>query len=418
MVSNVGLNANASFARKAINYLNNEPLVEKGFSIIGEAKSTASGLPLNVGFTEGGRVLGYRKKLFRGKDKAAGPGVLTGLKDLGKKLTAQTGNLEKIGWQDFLSTDFIKKGSKNFDVLNKVANPEKYAAKVAEEGVKKGFFGTIKNGIGKVTKPIGKFVSESNVCKFLKIDKFANFCKKGHAGIIAVIDGGMETITEVIPAFKNGGVKEGFKQLGKSAAKVAAGTLGFVAGEAGGRAIGAAVGGAIGSAIPVVGTAVGAWVGGLLGGLFGGIFVSNVAGNLSKKVTGKPYSEVHAEAAKQQQALEVSQDANTVNELKQAVSEKLIEKQQSGQKLTKDDIEMAQSLGAAATNGAVPFGSLTAQTSQVPTAGQTQSAGPISIDPSIYAVPQEIRAKSEYNFQQTAKEQLPQLNQQLVQQVA
>ena len=62
---------------------------------------------------------------------------------------------------------------------------------------------------------------------------------KSGAGWMAVIEGGMEVATNVVPTFQTLGAGAGFKQLGKSAVKVAAGAAGWVAGDAVGKGIGA-----------------------------------------------------------------------------------------------------------------------------------------------------------------------------------
>lgn len=99
------------------------------------------------------------------------------------------------------------------------------------------------------------------------------------AGWMAVIDGAIETMTQVVPTFQQAGAGAGFKQIAKSGTKVVAGAAGWVAGDAAGRAIGAAIGTAI---CPGVGSVVGSFVGGFLGGIVG----SAIAGKAAKAVTG------------------------------------------------------------------------------------------------------------------------------------
>ena len=119
-----------------------------------------------------------------------------------------------------------------------------------------------------------------------------NALKTGGGTVMACIEGGIETFTEVIPAFSNGGVGEGLLQTAKSGVKVAGSVVGWCAGAKGGAAAGAAIGTAI---CPGIGTAIGGALGGLIGGLTGSWFGSKVA----KTVTGKSYSEKMA--AQQQQ---------------------------------------------------------------------------------------------------------------------
>ena len=133
-----------------------------------------------------------------------------------------------------------------------------------------------------VVEPVKKFVAESP-----KLSKTAEFFKGKGGAFLGVIEGAVETFTEIIPAFREGGFFGGLKQIGKSAVKVGAVVAGWIAGEAAGSTIGAGIGAAIGSVIPVVGTAIGASIGSVIGGFIGGFFTSSVAGEVAKKVTGK-----------------------------------------------------------------------------------------------------------------------------------
>lgn len=397
MVSNTQMNsANVNFTGNAIKYLNNEPVIEKKSSIFTDAKDAAASVPMGAALMGGMKSFGDRKKLFRFSEASKlkgqnASGVIKGLQNTFAEIAAEGKNIKKIKPSELFTKNGIKSTFNNFETVNQKLNPM--------------FYNTTGKPAGKIASKISKIVepvANSTLGKAVKLPQFSNLCKRTGAGFMAVIDGAMELFTEVVPAFSKGGIGEGVKQLGKSTAKVGASTAGFVLGEAGGQVAGAAIGTAI---CPGIGTAIG----GFIGGLFGGMFASSVAGNVVKNVTGETFSEAQAKKDTQTQALEISQDQNSVNELKQATLEKLAIKEQTGT-LNEDDVIMAQALAsmgttAASTTNSPSFGSLTApvsntQTATTPTT-QTNTAttvapvdpATISIDPSIYNVPTDVRQK-------------------------
>jgi len=120
-----------------------------------------------------------------------------------------------------------------------------------------------------------------------------NVLKSGGFKGMAIIEGAIETFTEVVPAFELG-TDKGIKQIGKSAVTVAGSAAGWCAGYAAGAAVGAKVGAAVGTAIcPGVGTAVGAVIG-LAGGLAGSWFGRKAA----KAIVGKSEVEIAEEKKK------------------------------------------------------------------------------------------------------------------------
>lgn len=161
---------------------------------------------------------------------------------------------------------------------------------------------------------LGKLLDKIPGYSKLRGSGFGQAMGKSGAGWMAVIDGVMETFTQVMPAFQIG-AKEGFKQLGKSAVKVVAGAGGWLAGDAIGKGIGAAIGTAI---CPGIGTAIGTFVGGFIGGIVG----SAAAGKAAKAITGK--SEV--ELAQEKQVSEVAQQANADEATKIALAQQSLEK--------------------------------------------------------------------------------------------
>lgn len=127
---------------------------------------------------------------------------------------------------------------------------------------------------------IGKCLDKLPGYSKLRATGFGQAMGKSGAGWMAVMDGAVETFTQVVPTFSQLGAGAGFKQIAKSGTKVLAGAGGWLAGDALGKGIGAAIGTAI---CPGIGTAIGGFVGGFLGGIVG----SAVAGKAAKAITGK-----------------------------------------------------------------------------------------------------------------------------------
>lgn len=166
------------------------------------------------------------------------------------------------------------------------------------------------------------------------VAKLLPIMKKGGAGPWAVLQGGMELFTQVIPSFTKLGFGSGLKQLFKSTVKTAASVAGWVGGEMVGTSIGAAVGTVL-CPIPVVGTALGAIVGGAIG-LAGGLAGSWLAGKVADKVVGKNELELDEERKTQQQAQTAAQNPE---ELQAAVVKAAQKLQTEG--LTSDDAKVA-----------------------------------------------------------------------------
>ena len=208
---------------------------------------------------------------------------------------------------------------------------------------------TILNNYGNIFK---KSVPVSAKRNFLGriLDKIPGYTKlratgigqamgKSNAGWMAVIEGGMELVTNVIPTFQTLGAGAGFKQIGKSAVKVGAGAVGWVAGDAVGKGIGAAIGTAI---CPGIGTAIGTFVGGFLGGIIG----SAVAGKAAKAITGK--SEL--EKANDKQIAQVSQQIDADPQNKVALAQQTL---QQAEEILAQDPNNKDALAAKASAEAV-----------------------------------------------------------------
>lgn len=248
--------------------------------------------------------------------------------------------------------------------------PEKAATEVIKEGGKKGLFATIKGAATSALHKIPGFTKLSGT----SVGKA--FGKAG-AGFMIAIDGAIETFTQIIPAFKQLGVKEGVTQIGKSALKVGAYAGGYVAGAAAGAKIGAAIGAAGGP----LGAAIGMACGIIGGALFSGI---------AKKLTGKSASEKIAEKQEKEQAQQIAQDPQAMAELKEYVNAKIQEEQATG-KVSKDTQKMVQELeamnGSTTTNSTLPiFGTAT---NTAPSFGTLNSA---------YAVPTDKRPQMDFQL--------------------
>ena len=177
------------------------------------------------------------------------------------------------------------------------------AAKEAAATTATGFWGKLKNvlGINKASAAINTAAAKSTVGSAC-----LNEFKAQGGPAMLVLEGATETITNVIPTFKQLGAKSGMKQIGKSSVKTVASVGGWVAGAA----IGTKIGAAIGSIIPGAGTAVGAAAGAIIGSLcslIGGTLGSRLAKKGAEKIVGKD----ELVLAQERQAAELAQQAKS-----------------------------------------------------------------------------------------------------------
>lgn len=227
---------------------------------------------------------------------------------------------------------------------------KKVAEKTTEKAASKGIFSAIKGGISKLGKGAGELLSKipgaSKVTKaFTKLGgtKAAKFIK-GAGGVgMAVFEGGIELVTNVVPAFQKGGFSAGVKQIAKSGVKVAASVGGWVGGSCAATAIGAA----IGSVFPGVGTIIGGAVGTAIGGILG----SSICGGIANKIVGKSEVEKIEDKEAEAQAQEIASDAVSMQQLNALVNQKVQEDIATGN-VTADTEKMAALLQSGALNGA------------------------------------------------------------------
>ena len=145
-----------------------------------------------------------------------------------------------------------------------------------------------------------------------------------------VLEGGMETFTNVIPTFKQLGFKKGMKQLGRSAVKTVSSVAGWVAGSVLGSKLGSIVGAAVGN--NKAGAVIGA-IAGKVGSYAVGTIGQHYATRGVEKVLGK--SEL--EQAKEQDAVKIAQAAQEDPEVFNALVE------QAAQRLAIEGEDTAES---------------------------------------------------------------------------
>ena len=243
--------------------------------------------------------------------------------------------------------------------------------KEAAKGASKGFFGTIKSGLSKAGSAISSVVSKipgaSKVkegLSWLSNTKVGKLAKgTGAVGMMA-IEGVLGLVTEVIPAFAQGGFDSGMKQLGKTAVKTVATGAGWVGGTAAATALGAA----IGSIFPGVGTVIGGAIGTFIGGMLG----STVANGIASKIVGKSEVEILQDEQFEEAAAQVAQDNNAMNELNQLVTAQVQAEITNGT-ADEDTEKMAELIntGALAATGTVNPYTTSANTTQATTVPQT-----------------------------------------------
>ena len=182
-----------------------------------------------------------------------------------------------------------------------------------------GFWGKLKNtlGINKASSAINAAAAKSNVASTC----LNEFKAQGGTAML-IMEGAAETITNVIPTFKQLGAKSGMKQVGKSTVKTVASVGGWVAGAA----VGTKVGAIIGSVIPGAGTAVGAVIGAAVGSLcslIGGSLGSRLAKKGAEKIVGKDELVLAQEKQAKELAEQAKNNKQVLNQVAVAAAERL-----------------------------------------------------------------------------------------------
>ena len=234
------------------------------------------------------------------------------------------------------AAELAKSNPANKDALKKAASAlaKADAAVYAESTAKAtGIFAKAKKAVGitKVTQATKDLAAKSPT--FQKcLDAYNN-----EAGtFMLVLEGGMETFTNVVPTFKQLGFKKGMKQLGRSAVKTVSSVAGWVAGSVLGSKLGSVIGAAIGN--NKAGAVIGA-VAGKVGSYAMGTVGQHYATRGVEKILGK--SEL--EQAKEQDAVRIAQAAQNDPEVFNVLVE------QAAQRLAMEGEDTAESKAVNAT---------------------------------------------------------------------
>lgn len=204
-------------------------------------------------------------------------------------------------------------------------------AQTAKEAT--GFFAKTKNALGitKLTQATKDLSAKSTTFKKC-VDAYNN-----EAGtFMLVMQGGVETFTNVVPTFKQLGFKKGMKQLGKSTVKTVGSVAGWVAGSVAGSKLGAVIGAAVGNS--KVGAVIGA-----VAGKVGSYAVGTIGQHYAEKGVEKLLGKSELEKAKEEDALRIAQEAQNNPE----VFDLLV--QQAAERLAVEGEDTAESKAVNAT---------------------------------------------------------------------
>lgn len=313
---------NVSAVSDALKYINGMDVEEQQSSITEDLKSSIFS-PVNL--------------IFGGLEVSSSLKDVYGKESLKEALSAIKNGEEAIAGKSLVSTSFSEQLKQAYsNVETKVADKAVKAA--TKETGKTGLFSWIskgkdfiKQGISSAASAIGKSAPGTAIKEVLKkvgsksigsntiggifktISSKTGTLLKGTGAVgMMAIEGVLGFVTEVIPAFSQGGVTSGIKQIGKTAIK----TVGTGLGWAGGSTVGAAIGATIGSIFPGVGTVVGGAIGKFVGGIAGSI----IGGGIGKKIAGKSEVEKLQDKQFEEAAAQVAQDSSAMSELNQLVS--------------------------------------------------------------------------------------------------
>ena len=338
--SSVALNQND--VQNLVKFVNGQPIT--GSNDISIGQTFVSTVPMLAIF---GGISGFSSLKNNG---------LSG--DAAKAFAEQRKNGQVKGW-NFSET------AKNLKAMHNYQRSQALTAGV--DSVKNKFKDVLKKSVVADTNRgfFGRLIDKVPGYKALRQSGFGQLMsnKGTGAGWMAVIDGALETFTQVIPTFQQVGTAAGLKQIAKSGTKVIAGTAGWVAGDVGGRALGAAIGTFI---CPGIGTAIGSFVGGFLGGCLG----SAIAGKVATSITGKSELELHNEKQTQQIAQQVDADVQT----KIALAQQAL---QQAEAILAQDPQNPEALAAKSSAEAILAGIQSEQQSQVVQGNEASTQQPV-----------------------------------------
>ena len=221
--------------------------------------------------------------------------------NLARKVERLKRNLHNINLENVSSNELSK-------YADEICNIEKEVIKTrGAMPVVKPEKGILRKTWHKLMTPY-RAIKNTSVMKSFSQTSLGTFIHRSGGPLFAIIECAVEGFSEVIPAFKQGGLIAGVKQIGKSAVKVAASMSGYMLGEAvGAQLLGAAIGAAFGP--------IGAWVGRFVGGVVGGTLVSLPSIKLAKAITGKTEREKIQQKEIQEEAKQIQRSPEALKQL-------------------------------------------------------------------------------------------------------
>ncbi len=298
---------NVQAVSDALKYINGVEIEDKSSSVLQDVKNSIFN-PISVGF--------------------GGLQVVTGVKDITKASSVKEA-FEVLKSGTFAMEEATFENSIKY--FQDLAAPKPVTTAVAEAGANTGFFATIKSGLSKAFNLI-----PGSSCLKSGWEQFGNtglgkVVKGSGASMVAVLEGVIGLVTEVVPAFMEGGFESGIKQLGKTTLKATGAGLGWAGGSVAGRAVGGAIGTVLGGP---AGTAIGCLIGGFIGSVAGSVVGAGVA----KKITGKSEVEILRDQKIDEQAQMIAQDKDAMKELNELVIQKVLDDEALGE--TSKDTEI------------------------------------------------------------------------------
>ena len=249
------------------------------------------------------------------------------------KLSTNSQNLYKAAQE---AAEAVKANPANKEALKKAASSFAKADAAAYAETAKnatGIFAKTKKALGitKVTQATKNLSAKSPTFKKC-VDAYNN-----EAGtFMLVMQGGVETLTNVVPTFKQLGAKRGFKQLGRSTAKTISSVAGWVAGSVVGSKLGSVVGAAVGN--NKVGAVVGA-----VASKVGSYAVGTIGQHYAEKGVEKVLGKSELEKAREEEAVRIAEEAQNNPEVFDALVE------QAAQRLAMEGEDTAESKAVNAT---------------------------------------------------------------------
>ena len=226
-----------------------------------------------------------------------------------KTMSASTQNLYS---QAQKLAEAAKSAPKNKDLVKQASSmlAKAEAVSYAERAKNAtGMFAKAKNALG-ITK-IGQ-ASKNLAAKSPVFKKCLDAYNNESGNFMLIMQGAVETMTNVVPTFKQLGFKKGMKQLGRSFVKVFASVAGWVAGSALGSKAGEVIGAAIGH--KKAGAVIGA-----IAGQIGSYACGTIGEHFANKGVDKVLGKSELEQAKENEAVQLAMAAQNSPEVFDAI---------------------------------------------------------------------------------------------------